>query len=128
MSDISEDNNKKEEIKLSLKLTALLDSSYNSKNEDDILFSSNFLLFNSYTITIPKTKRNKNENIFDSSNLNVKKKFISTDLLHRIEIKKSSVAALMSTTLLSVKEIMFMRSSTMHLYNNITFSGVQLHC
>ncbi len=104
MSDISEDNNKKEEIKLSLKLTALLDSSYKSKNEDDILFSSNFLLFNSYTITIPKTKRNKNENIFDSSNLNVKQKFISTDLLHRIEIKKSSVALSTEPNLIMIKD------------------------
>ena len=78
----------------------------NSKNQQfvNVVLQFKELLFNSYTITIPKTKRNKNENIFDSSNLNVKQKFISTDLLHRIEIKKSSVALSTEPNLIMIKD------------------------
>ena len=94
MSEISEVvNNPKNENKLLLKLNPSLDNSNNSQNEDGIFFSSNSLLIGSNFIckTNPN-QTNKKGKIFESIDLNIKKKLFSSEIVHKSDNKKSSEA------------------------------------
>ena len=93
MSEISEDANPNTKNKFILKLKSSLDSSNNSQNEEGINFSSNCLFLDSNHIC--KTNPNqasKNGKIFESIDLNIKKKLFSSEIGHKLENKKSSEA------------------------------------
>lgn len=93
MSEISLDVNQKSENKLLLKLKPSLDSSNNSQNEDGIFFSSNYLFINSNHIC--KTNPNqaiKKGKLFESMDLNIKKKLFSSEIAHKSDNRKSSEA------------------------------------
>ena len=91
MSEISEVANPKKKNKYSIKLRQSLDNSNNSQNEDEILFSSNFLLSESNYIS--KTNSNvinKNRKIFDSEDSNIKKNLFSSENVQKSDNKKRS--------------------------------------
>ena len=91
MSEISEVANPKKKNNYSIKLRQSIDNSNNSQNEDEILFSSNFLLSESNYIS--KTNSNvinKNRKIFDSEDSNIKKNLFSSENVQKSDNKKRS--------------------------------------
>ena len=105
MSEISEEDvNPKSELKFSIKLKQSLDSSNNSQNEDDLFFSSNYLLTNSNLInkTTPN-QINKKEKIFDSIDSDLKKKLFSSEIVLKQESKRSYEATSTEPTSIRVK-------------------------
>lgn len=83
MSVISEEDvNLKNEEKFSLKLKEISESSNNSHNDEEILFSPNYLLMQSNSNSICKTNPNQINNknlIFDSMDMDFKKKLFSSE-------------------------------------------------
>ena len=83
MSEISEEDvNLKNEAKFSLKLKEISESSNNSHNDEEILFSPNYLLMQSNSNSICKTnpnQRNNKNSIFDSEDMDFKKKLFSSE-------------------------------------------------
>ena len=105
MSEISEEDvNPKSEIKFSIKLKQSLDSSNNSQNEDDLFFSSNYLLTNSNLISKTTPNQiNKKDKIFDSIDSDIKKKLFSSEIVPKQESKRSYEATSTEPTSIRVK-------------------------
>ena len=105
MSEISEEDvNPKGEIKFSIKLKQSLDSSNNSQNEDDLFFSSNYLLTNSNLISKTTPNQiNKKDKIFDSIDSDIKKKLFSSEIVPKQESKRSYEATSTEPTSIRVK-------------------------
>ena len=105
MSEISEEDvNPKSELKFSIKLKQSLDSSNNSQNEDDLFFSSNYLLTNSNFISKTTPNQiNKKEKIFDSMDLDLKKKLFLSEGFPKQETKRSYEATSTEPTSIKVK-------------------------
>ena len=105
MSEISEEDvNPKIEEKFSIKLKESLDNSSNSQNDEEIFFSSNFLISNSNFVckTIPN-QRNKKGKMFDSVNSDIKKKLFFSENVQRYDTKKNSEAKSTEPTSIKVK-------------------------
>ena len=102
MSEISEEDvNTKNDVKFSIKLKGSLDSSDSSQNDDEIFFSSNFLMNsnNNFLSKTAQSQRNK-KSLFDSEDLYIKKKLFSSEV-QKSDNKKSSDAK--STEPVSIK-------------------------
>lgn len=81
MSDISEEDvNAKSEMKFSIKLKQSLDSSNNSQNDDELFFSSNCLIMHSNTISKTNPNHINKKDMFDSMDIDVKKKLFSSEV------------------------------------------------
>ena len=107
MSEISEeDANAKSEVKYSIKLKQSLDSSNNSQNEDDFFFSSNYLLEKStHSNFISKTTPNQlnKKEIFESMEIDIKKKLFSSEVAPKSDTKRSYEATSTEPTSIKVK-------------------------
>ena len=89
MSEISEEDvNTKNDVKFSIKLKGSLDSSDSSQNDDEIFFSSNFLMNsnNNFLSKTAQSQRNK-KSLFDSEDLYIKKNYFLQRFKNQI-IKK----------------------------------------
>lgn len=104
MSEISEEDVKaKSEVKYSIKLKQSLDSSNNSQNEDDLFFSSNYLLMHSNFISKTNPNQLNKKEIFDSMDIDVKKKLFSTEVAPKSDTKRSYEATSTEPTSIRVK-------------------------
>ena len=104
MSEISEEDvNAKSEVKYSIKLKQSLDSSNNSQNEDDFFFSSNYLLTHSNFISKTTPNQLNKKEIFDSMDIDVKKKLFSTEVAPKSDTKRSYEATSTEPTSIRVK-------------------------
>lgn len=96
MSEISEEDiQAKSEYKLSIKLKKSLDSSNNdNQNDEVILFSTNALLLKSNLINKAnqQNKPNKKEKIFDSIDVDIKKKLFPSEIWPKTDPKRSTEA------------------------------------
>lgn len=109
MSEISEEDiHAKSEYKFPIKLKKSLDSSNNSQNDDDIFFSTSNLLTKCNLIKKEnqnqnQPKVNKKEKIFDSIDLDIKKKLFSSEIGPKSDTKKSSEAISTEPTSIKVR-------------------------
>ena len=78
MSESSEDVKSKNSLKFAIKLKQSLDSSNNSQNEDDLFFSSNYLLMNSNFVSKTTPNQAQKDKIFDSDDIDFKKKLFTS--------------------------------------------------
>jgi hypothetical protein len=105
MSEISEEDiNRKSALNLSIKLKQSSDSSNSSRNEDELFFSTNCLLMK--TNLISKTAQphpNKRQKIYDSMDLDIKKKLFSSEIAQKSDNKRSTEAISTEPTSLRVK-------------------------
>ena len=109
MSEISEDVKQEKNIeKFPHKLKESLESSNNSHNDEEILFSPNYLLIQSNSNLICKTnpnERNNNRSIFDIMETDVKKKLFSSENNQNSDNKKNSETKSTEPTSIKVKNI-----------------------
>ena len=104
MSEISEeDYHAKSEVKYTIKLKQSLDSSNNSQNEDDFFFSSNYLIMHSNFISKTTPNQLNKKEMFDSMDIDVKKKLFSSEIAHKSESKRSYEATSTEPTSIKVK-------------------------
>ena len=104
MSESSnEDSKNKDEIKFSIKLKESLDSSNNSENEDEMFFSTNLLLSHSNVVKTMPNQSSKKGKIFESIDLDIKKKLFSSEIGQKSDNKKSSEAISTEPTSLKVR-------------------------
>lgn len=93
MSVISEEDNKeKNELDFQIKLKKSSDDSNDSKNDEEIVFSSSSLLLRSHLITKTNPKKPSRKNMFDSIDIDIKKKLFSSENVLKQEQKISSEA------------------------------------
>ena len=104
MSESSEDVKSKNDLNFSIKLKQSLDSSNNSQNEDYLFFSLNNLILDSNfgTKTTPN-KINKKGKVFESMDIDFKKKLFSSEMVHKLENKQSYEAISTEPTSIKVK-------------------------
>ena len=103
MSVISEEVNPKNDLKFSIKLKQSLDSSNDSRNEDEIFFSSNCLLMKNNLMSKTQPQKNKKEKIFDSMDLEIKKKLFVSEIAQKSDNKRNSEAISTEPTSIKVK-------------------------
>ena len=107
MSEISEEDiQAKSDYKLSIKLKKSLDSSNNdSRNDGEIFFSTNALLLKSNLINKAnhQNKPNKKEKIFDSIDIDIKRKIFPSEIGPKTDPKRSIEAISTEPTSIKVK-------------------------
>lgn len=105
MSEIISIDEPKTKIKrnFSLKLRPSLDNSNESQNDEEICFSSKCLFVHSNYITKTDSNQRKNKNLFDSMDIDMKKKLFSSDNEHKSYNKKNSEAKSTEPTSIRVK-------------------------
>ena len=106
MSEIlEEDIQAKSEYNFSIKLKKSLDSSNDSQNDDEKFFSSSPLLLKSNLINNEHrlNKPNLKGKIFDSMDLDIKKKLFSSEIGPKTDPKRSSEAISTEPTSIKVK-------------------------
>ena len=103
MSVISEEVNPKNGLKFSIKLKQSLDSSNDSRNEDEIFFSSNCLLMKNNLMSKTQPQKNKKGKIFDSMDLEIKKKLFVSEIAQKSDNKRNSEAISTEPTSIKVK-------------------------
>ena len=110
MSEISESAKPKTGNKLLLKLKPSLDSSNNSQKEEELFFSSNCLIMNSnYICKTNPNQATKKGKIFESMDLNIKKKLFSSENANKSDNKKSSEAVSTEPNSIKVKNFNFQK-------------------
>ena len=101
MSESSEDVKSKNSLKFAIKLKQSLDSSNNSQNEDDLFFSSNYLLMNSNFVSKTTPNQAQKDKIFGLDDIDFKKKLFTSEFTQKLENKQSYEAT--STEPISIK-------------------------
>jgi hypothetical protein len=105
MSVISEEDiNQKSALKLPIKLKQSLDSFNSSRNEEVLFFSSNSLLMHSNLLSkTAQPQPNKRQKIYDSEDLDIKKKLFSSENAQKSYNIRSTEALSSDPTSLRVK-------------------------